>query len=305
MGVTTHFSNKTRQFLLSVTVLLGILSKSVFGLDDITVVKPPDENDHKLDYTYEVMELALKVTEPNFGGYTLQHSAVEMVRKRQFEELATGNLLTVIISPPIPGVQKMAHRVQFPVNLGLGSYRMFFIMKESQAILNKVTTLEELKKIPTGQGAHWTFTTVLQANNFDVVTGTNYIQLFNMLEFGRFVTFSRGINEIYQEYNTLKSKYPNLAIDNKIITFSYLPSYFYVSLKHPKIAKRLYEGLLMIHESGDLIKIFNKYHSENIERAKIPNRKLFVFDNPNVSPSMFSHDKPYLIDLGLDIESNR
>ena len=299
----TCFVTAHQKICVCILLLISLIcSPSSLSLDQIVIVKPPEENDHKLDYTYEVLEQALKITESKFGGYNIQHTQVEMVRKRQFEELVTGRLLNVIISPPLPGVEKKAHRVQFPVNKGLGSYRLFFLMKENQASLNKVTTLEQLKEIPTGQGAHWTFTTVLQTNNFNVVTGASYSQLYSMLEYGRFVTFSRGLNEIYQEYQVLINKYPNLVIDNGIITFSYLPSYFYVSLEHQVIATRLREGLIMLHNSGDLDFIFNKYHAENIKRANIGNRKLFVFDNPNVTPAMYQADKPYVIDLGLKID---
>jgi len=76
----------------------------------------------------------------------------------------------------------------------------------------------------------------------------------------------------------------------------YLPGYFYVSQKAPRIAERIEYGLIKMFESGDFDEYFYRYFGEDVKRAKLEQRKIFYLDNTNLSPDMYENDKKYLMD---------
>ncbi|MEI8631235.1 hypothetical protein P4S72_02255 [Vibrio sp. PP-XX7] len=50
------------------------------------------------------------------------------------------------------------------------------------------------------------------------------------------IIFSRGLNEIFIEYETFKPQLPDLAIEQHLVLYYPWPKYFFVSKSHPQVA---------------------------------------------------------------------
>ncbi len=241
-----------------------------------------------------ILKRVLAVTGDPYGKAGFQYTPHVMSRTRSLKEIKKGQILHVMAVHPKADWDRETICIQFPLRKGLLSYRLFLIRKESQSGLSGVTTLEQLRKIPTGSGQQWSITQAFQQDRFNLVTGISYDGLFSMLNVGRFRTFSRGINEIYDELETYRKIYPDLVIEKDLLLYVYIPTYFYVSPKKPELARRVRQGLDQLYETGEFDRIFQRFHGRKISRSRLGARRFFRIANPNVSEERFRADKKYL-----------
>ena len=265
-----------------------------FALETIYFDRPKlatDKRGQDLEY---ILKRVLEVTNKKYGEAKFEYTENIMSRTRSLFEMQEGEKLHVMAVHPKPDWDEKTICVQFPLRRGLLSYRLFLIKEKNQKILSDINALEELKKIPTGSGTQWSVTKALQVNRFNLVTGIRYDGLFSMLNGERFITFSRGINEIYDELDVYKHKFPELVIEKDLLLYVYIPTYFYVSPKKPELAKRIEEGLKILEKSGEFEQIFQSFHSEKIKKSNLINRKFFRIYNPSITSKRYNADKKYL-----------
>jgi len=271
-------------------------------IDVLIANRPHNDQDKRLDYSYELLAIALEVTKDVYGDYELNRSELSMSRERQYRELLSGNLLNVMVSPPKPGWGYNVIRVKLPIQKGIASFRLAFVMEKNRHLLRKVSTLDDLRGVTFGANFHWSTTIVLRANGLRVVAGESYLSLFDMLRMGRFQLFPRGLNEIYPELEEFQKSIPGLIVEDHTAMVMYLPSYFYVSPETPGIAERLEVGLRIASRKGALDKLFNQYFGDVVKKANLDKRKLIYVENPNIQPSMLEDDMPYLLEFFRGIE---
>jgi hypothetical protein len=183
-----------------------------------------------------------------------------------------------------PQWEKRLTPIRIPIHKGLVGYRIFLILEKNQSMLSQITSIEQLKEISTGSGRQWSATRALKESGFNVMEGINYEGLFSMLARERFVTFSRGINEVFAEYESHKHALPSLAIEEDLLLYIPLPIYFFVTPNRPELSKRIEEGLLAMIDDGSFDEMFNDEFGELIESTNLPNRRVFSINNPNLSP---------------------
>gem|GEM_PF-274387 len=294
-------------FLLTLTFGCGVdaadaVVQAKADIDVLTANRPHNEKDRRLDYSYELLALALEVTKEVYGDYELHRTELLMSRERQYRELLSGNLLNVMVSPPKPGWGSNVIRVKFPIQKGIASFRLAFVMEKNRHLLRGVSTLEDFRSVTLGANFHWSTTIVLRASGLRVVAGESYLSLFDMLEIGRFQLFPRGLNEIYPELEEFEKTIPGLIIEDHTAMVMYLPSYFYVSPETPRIAERLEVGLRIASRKGAFDKLFNKHFGDVVKRANLDKRKLIYLENPNIQLSMLEDDMPYLLVFFRGIE---
>ena len=120
----------------------------------------------------------------------------------------------------------------------------------------------------------------MQALDFNVVTGSCYEGLFHMLINDRFDYFPRGVNEIFQEHTIRQKSLPQMVIEPTKALYLPLPTYVFVSPKHPELAQRIETGLRAIIQDGSFNRLFRKFHQDNIRKANLDQREIFTLDNP-------------------------
>ena len=269
---------------LAIAVTIGLTISVFNGQADeqILVNRPLSADDKRYEYPEQLLTLIIEKTRDKFGSASIAHSPMTMERDRTLLELIEGKNVHVMAEAPKPEWLERLIPVVIPIRKGIQGYRIFLIRKENQEKLSKIATLDEMKKIPTGSGNQWSTTRVLKENGFDVVLGSNYEGLFGMLMRNRFATFGRGINEIFDEYEARKEKFPDLAIENSLLLYIPLPTYFFVTPTKPELAKRIETGLLALIDDGTFDTFFNRHFSEIIQKANLSGRKMFTVSNPNL-----------------------
>lgn len=252
--------------------------------DIILVNQPFSDHDKRYEYPYMLLDKILTSTKEQYGPAKTKPTALQMPRRRALIELERGIDIHVMAEAPKPGWEERLIPVRIPIRKGIQGYRTFLILGKNQPMLSTITTLEQFKKIPTGSGSQWSTTRVLKANGFDVREGANYEGLFSMLVKERFVTFGRGINETPVEYSSRKALFPDLAIEQDLLLYIPLPTYFFVTPTQPKLAKRIEEGLKAMIDDGSFDELFHAKFDELIKSANLANRRMFSINNPNLSP---------------------
>lgn len=261
-----------------------LLAPALKGAELILVNKPRTAEDKRYEYPEKLLKAILSTTEQQYGPAKIKHSKMPMQRNRALLELELGEKIHVMATALKPEWEKRLTPIRIPIHKGLVGYRIFLILEKNQSMLSQITSIEQLKEISTGSGRQWSTTRALKESGFNVMEGINYEGLFSMLAKERFITFSRGINEAFAEYESHRHTLPTLAIEEDLLLYIPLPTYFYVTPNQPKLAKRIEEGLLAMIEDGSFDEMFNDEFGELIKTTNLPNRRVFSIDNPNLSP---------------------
>lgn len=181
----------------------------------------------------------------------------------------------VIAAGTNPHFEKQMLAVHVPIYLGLGSgYRIMLIRKDSQAELSEVKTLKELQAFSVGQGRGWSDIPILENAGLRVVQGEQYRDLFPMLAWGRFDLFSRGLFEVYPEYESYREEYPTLAVDDHLVVVYPFAIFFFVSQEQRQLHRILEDGLSRAYESGELqdLLMAQSTVSDAVNRARLDKR---------------------------------
>lgn len=246
---------------------------------------PESAQDHRYDYHWALLKLALDQTSAQYGDYQLEPAPLVMSESRQFQALG-GPLLSVMISPADIENEKRFLPVRIPLDKGLIGYRVLLIRKERQAEFSRINNLEQLRKLTVGQGRDWRDVRVWQDNGFEVVQGSNYNGLFQMLLSGRFDFFSRSIVEVQDELAQRRQQMPDLAIEKSILIYYPWPFYFYFARTDAgqKLADRVQVGLMKVFNDPVLFDpLFNRFSGATLAQLNLQERHVFYLENPFLS----------------------
>src|SRR5262249_44409057 len=220
---------------------------------------PESALDVRYIYHWEILRTALEKTRPKWGDYRLVRSEF-MTEQRQAFELknATGRL-TVMYLSTTADFEKTLIPIRIPVDKNLGGYCVFLIRKEDQGRFANVRTLDDLRRFSYGLGLGWIDVGILRSNGFNVVTGSSYDGLFEMLLQRRFDISLRAAVEVLDEVAQRKRAFPDLGIENNITLYYTLPMYFWFSRNDEgrRLAARAEEGMRMMIADGTYDAIFD------------------------------------------------
>ena len=282
-----------------VTSFIGLVSCVVSAMlwasDDAVLYRFKQGSSTNEAYTFELAKTALARTEQQFGAYSVSYSQEPMVRNRLRLEILSGNLINVAAVSPASGWEK-AIRVPIPLYKGLASYRLFLVRAEDKDRFAQVKDVEDLKSHPTGVNTQWATAKILRSHGFEIVPGYDYKPMFHMLSHGRFDSFIRGANEVYEELSRINDEFPQLVLEPNVALFTYLPLYFYVSPKAKSLAERLEVGMRDMIADGSFDRLFERFYGDDLAAAKLEHRKIFYLENVNIPASYYETDRPYLLD---------
>lgn len=271
---------------LAVGALLLVPMLSPAGEMTYIFNAPESALDKRYLYHWEVLRAALEATTASYGPFRMASSGF-MTEQRQVYELehATGRL-TVMYLSTTPDLERGLIPVRIAVDRNLSGYFVYLIRKENQPLFSSVRTLEDLRRFSHGLGLGWIDVGILKHDGFNVVTGSSYDGLFEMLINGRFDCFPRSGVEIVAEYDQRKTRMPDLHIEERLLLYYPLPMYFWFSRTEEgrRLAARAEEGLQVMIRNGTFFAIFDKYFRSNIERLRLKSRMVFSVENPNLGP---------------------
>lgn len=269
--------------ILSLWVLANI--PVTYANDQFIINQSESKLDHRYQYTYDLLQLVIDATKADFGEASLQVSDLIMSRNRIFRALQEGETINVIAEASNLQWNKQLIPIKIPIRKGIQGFRIFIIKKENVSRLAQITSLAQLTALDTGSGSQWSTKVAMQQAGFKIIESNQYDSLFNMLLKGRFITFGRGVNEVFQEVEQFNQQYPDLVVDESIMLHIPLATYYYVSPNKPRLAQRIQIGLQRIIDNGQFDQLFYQRHCDFLIKSKLNQRLVFKIDNPFISES--------------------
>ena len=227
----------------------------------------------------ELLSRALQVTVDEYGSFQLI-SSQEMEQGRVIKQMNKHGNVQIAVFAPNTEREKVTIPIRIPVTGSLLSYRICLIRKGQQNRFKSVTNLENLitSQLKIGSHQDWPDTEILESNGLTLWKGHKYELLFAQLVAGRFDCFSRGANEIVQEYYSHRDK--GLDIEQSFIIYYPLPFYYFVNKNNPELAERLTKGLTILHTSGEYDAMFKEKFAQTLKILHIQDREIIELSNP-------------------------
>lgn len=179
--------------------------------------------------------------------------------------------------------------VEQPLLKGLLGYRSAIVTSERLEEFSRVTSLAQLQKYVLGQGAGWYDIDIYRHNGIEVNDNGRYGLLLGMLAHNRFDILVLGVMEVGpalggSEYQQQLSKVPGLVI------YYPFPLNYYVSGKHPELAKRIQKGLAVLVQNGSMERLFNQFYGETIGQMQQQWQHMIVLEHADeaMNSSLYS-----------------
>lgn len=253
---------------------------------------PESAQDNRYTYHWTILRTALEKTKSSHGEYQVKPS-LPMTETRQVHELITNsgkiNIIYMSISPEL---EKQAIPIRIPVDKNLVGYRVFMIRKGDESRFANINSIEDLRKFKFGFGLGWDDVEVLRVNNLDVVTGSNYEGLFEMLIHKRFDVFLRGANEVVDECESHNCLTKDVSIEKTLLLYYPMPMYFWFP-KTPeglKLALRVEAGMWSMINDGSYDQIFSNHFNDKVKDLNLSERKFLSITNPYVDNKKLNSD---------------
>lgn len=181
--------------------------------------------------------------------HTVRVSATRLPSMRALLELKGGGI-NVMDTGAAPKVAERARILPFPLDLGLSGYRFMLVRRDQLDRLRTLRQIEELRKLTFGQGPDWVDAGILRAAGLKVHEA-EFLQLFRMLEAGRFDAFPLGADEA----GLLLDRFGHLApsavlLDDWCLHYRFA-RVFAVRHDTPLLGDALQEGLSRIFANGE------------------------------------------------------
>ena len=289
--------------------LLLVLSATAHA-QTMNFVHPPAEaaGDERHLYYWQVLDAALASNRDQFGGYTVKAFDTPMTFQRAVAEVGSGSGRVNIVSRATNlDLEKRLRPIRVPLDKGLLGARLFLVMPEVQARLDKISTLNELRRFTIGQSSAWSDVRILQDAGFKLVLTDAYLPLFSMLGARRFDLFSRGAIEIESEWRANRDSIPGLMIEEKFLLYYPMPRYFFVprTVEGERMALRIEDGLQRLRRSGEFERRYQAWKKLVLQDIALGGRTVFRLPNPELSPETPLADKYWWDDLSTETGAAR
>lgn len=246
----------------------------------------PPQQDPKNGYRAELYRLLLESTRAEFGDYELRSYTQAAAARRQAQLLGEGEQLNVHWASPGTPVS-MGNVIQIPVDIqrGLLGYRVCLTTESSRAPWQSVVDINSLRQIRIGQVDSWPDFDIYRTNHLNITGTPSLGGLYAMLASNRFDCLALGADEVQTIYRAQKPLIPALRVESSLLIYYEFPVYFYVSGKHPEIARRLRRGFEIIQQNGEFDRLFERYFAQDLAQLQLPKRQLVCLISPFIAPA--------------------
>lgn len=263
--------------IVATALFLAALSASALALDIVRIHVPAQVSEPR--YQDVVIRRALEVTEKEFGPWRIEILDIPLTRDRAFALMEDGGSLNVIAVPTKAEWEKHKLPVYVPIRRGILGYRLLLVNRQDLPEFAAIESLDQLRQLRAGLKAQWSITEIMEKLGFNIVKGASFEGLFQMLASQRFDYFPRGVNEVFADLAKRENLYPDMVIEPTMALFIPLPTYVFVSPKYERLHQRFSAGLNMMVNDGTLNSLFLDFHGDQLERARLADRKIFFVDD--------------------------
>jgi len=266
----------TKNWLFCLCIMCSV---AVYSDTTFTYRAPESNTDSRHDYERDLLELALQKTEAKYGPFQLVPSNPGLNEKRAFLDAQKETYENFFFKQSVtPKHLETLLHIPFPLDRGIVGYRVAFVSKTTRQKLTHVKTLKELKQFTVLQGLGWLDADILRQEGFEVILSSYYDPMFKMVARDRAHLFLRGINEVFDEWQTHKH-IKQLVLDDNVIIQYPLPRFFFTNKSNTEALKRIEEGILIAYHDGSLIHLWKEKYQASIEFSELKSRKIFKVEN--------------------------
>jgi hypothetical protein len=217
-------------------------------------------------------------------GYKIKSFGQFIPKIRAFNLMATDGGIDVMIGTATKERAALYQPIHFPILKGLNGLRIPLINRDTPELFAKVRSLKSLKQLKLGQFHTWTDVKILETNDFNVIKGSNFLGLFQMLDKKRIDYLPQSILDVERD---LKNQ-EHLGIMAAPYILIRYPSayYFYVRKDNHPLANDIRQGLEKSLADGSFDKIFYAYYGDVLKKQNYKNRFVFELDNPFLLDSL-------------------
>ncbi|REL35207.1 hypothetical protein DXX92_07450 [Thalassotalea euphylliae] len=261
-----------------VFLILALITLPAVALDVVNYSSHGRDNLPYDKYYRELLALALNKSSPRFGPYQLNGVDAGKTQTNMIELIKHRHIVNVAWTMTSKARERELLPIRVPLFKGLGGCRIFLIRQGEQDRFSQITKVSDLQNLLAGQGADWPDTSILKANNFNVITAKQHNSLFSMLTKQRFDYFPRALHEAYSE----AARFPELTVEQSSLLYYPAPFFFFVSKEDKRLAERIEYGLNRMMADGSFEQFFNQnpYSKSVRAKANINNRRIYTLKNP-------------------------
>jgi hypothetical protein len=233
------------------------------------VIPPPGSMEPAATGIYyeKVLQLALdKSAETAQEKYQIIHHN-QVVGRERYRLLLKQGVVDIIWSSSNKTREEELIPVRFNLLRGINEYRVLLIRADDQVRFSEVRNLADLRQFKVGSGIHWSDTEVYKFNGLPIVTTYSFDAMFRMLAVKRFDYMARSLQEI--DYELEKYRDLGLIAEKNLLIHYPQPIYFFLNKKHPELAKRIEQGLLIAQQDGSLDELFQSIPNFRAAEEKI------------------------------------
>ena len=168
--------------------------------------------------------------------------------------------------------------IPYPLRKGLLGFRSLITLKSSE----EIKSLKDLTSKKLGYNSSWSDYFIYTENNFNIVSTTNYSNLYKLLFSKKADYLSRSIIEVGNELEELKGRKKEIKIQNILLYYPY-SDFFYVKKENTKLNQILAKGFQRSIEDGSWLKLLRDYYKKKLSKLSLKDKKLIIIDNPTIS----------------------
>lgn len=245
-----------RRFYVAVLALCLVAEFAQAETLQVTISDGGNVNANAPYYYYKkLLELALGKTRENYGDFnisSIQSGGIE----RERAMLVAGVGIDVMWASVTRERAEKLRVIDIDLLKNLNNYRVLLINQQDQFLFDSIASLDDLKKMHTGSGPHWTDGIILKDNGFNITYTSSYEGLFKMLAAQRFHFISRGLHEIGNDLE-LYSAYGLVQEKNLLLKYDQPVRYcFFVNKNNKILAERIERGLKIAQADGSFDRLF-------------------------------------------------
>lgn len=232
--------------------------------------------DEQQSYPLQVLALALEQTTVR---YELVTTKKILSQRRAIEQLKANREINIIWARTDNVKEEELLPVRVPLYKGLRGLRLFLADDESAELMMPVEQLPELRRFIPVQGYDWPDTKILQANGFEVATGSSQQQIYRLLQTDQANFLPRSVIDIWEALEDPNLP-PNIHLEPRLAVHYPTATYFFFNKKNIVLANLVRTGLQRAIENGSFDKLFASEHREFLQKADLDKRIMFQLDNP-------------------------
>ncbi len=260
------------------------------------IMIPKVRTDDYIVYRYSAHLLSHRLNYFPEKNYKIKNYPQHIPKGRAFQFLAKNQELDVIFGGA--SIERVAKNraIHFPLIKGLNGWRVALIKANKHHTFLNTETVNELKTYSLGQSHSWSDSQILDFNGFNLIKGSSYKGMYQMLIRDRFDYFPRSVLEIQDDLN----KYQDSGIVTEPHIMIHYPSafYFYVNKHNTELADDIEQGLERALNDGCFDRVFNPFFGDIVLQIQQENRRVFHINNPFLPKKVPLERNELWIDLG-------